>query len=699
MKIKIFLSTILCILTFSVFGAIPSGYYNSTEGKKAAILKTELHKIICQDTTHYLGYGSGKGNTWEGFYYTDRNLITNAVIDMYSDSVRYFPNPNPSFTAFGSAIEIEHSLPKSWWGCDITHPDCPAKDLHQLYPADGTANMSKNDNPLGIVTGTPTTNNGVSKVGPGNVDGSIGTVFEPADQYKGDFARSYFYMATAYEHYAAKWDISKPENMMQNSTYPVFKTWALDLLLQWHRQDPVSEKELTRTEVVYGIQKNRNPFIDYPDLVEYVWGNKKTIPFLLSGNVNFPYLSYPSNEDIVDFGKVFYLQTADYTINLKGMNLTGDLSVALSGTNAVNFSVDKTSITKAIAEAGMNLVVTFSAQINGSKSAQLTISGGGIAPVIIQLNAIYSDEFVALPASNILNNSFTANWSVSPNATGYNLNVFKLRANGLINPVTILEESFGLFFPNNWIKEGSITWTAPSGSGTYGTVKFSSGTSYGKITLPALDFSAAPSILTVRARQFSNDTGAKLTATLDGLTLTVWTTAVANQDFTVTIPKGSNAGKIALSTVTGKRVYMEYVKVVAQVPALVPVSITDYPKSVGNVLTYTIEGLQSDSTYYYSVLPVGNSSLESNKIKVRTGISTGVVSDQISTPSWSVSSEGILVRNIPKICKLSLLDMMGRKIKSFEPYSSEMMLTLPQKGLYLLQIQSNNTLKTVKLLY
>jgi hypothetical protein len=264
-----------------------------------------------------------------------------------------------------------------------------------------------------------------------------------------------------------------------------------------------------------------------------------------------------------------------------------------------------------------------------------------------------------------------------------------------------LEESFGLFFPNNWIKEGSITWTAPSGSGTYGTVKFSSGTSYGKITLPALDFSAAPSILTVRAKQFSNDTGAKLTATLDGLPLTVWTTAVANQDFTVTIPKGSNAGKIALSTVTGKRVYMEYVKVVAQLPALVPVSITEYPKFVGNVLSYTIEGLQSDSTYYYSVLPVGNSSLESNKIKVRTGtnITTLDERDQISTPTWLVSSEGILVRNLPKICKLSLLDMMGRRIKSFEPYSSEMMLTLPQKGLYLLQIQSNNTLKTVKLLY
>ena len=220
------------MVVVAVYASIPVGFYNTAEGKKAAALKTELHNIICQDTTHYLGYGSGKGNTWEGFYYTDRNTATNAVVDMYSDSVRYFPNPNPNFTAFGSAIEIEHSVPKSWWGCDITHPDCPAKDLNHLYPADGTTNMSKNDNPLGVVTGTPTLNNGESKVGPGAYDGYVGNVFEPADQYKGDFARSYFYMATAYEHYLNKWDTTKPENMMQNNRYPVLKPWAIALLLQ-----------------------------------------------------------------------------------------------------------------------------------------------------------------------------------------------------------------------------------------------------------------------------------------------------------------------------------------------------------------------------------------------------------------------------------------------------------------------------------
>lgn len=263
---------LLLSLVCQLFATPPQGYYSSLNGKSSATLKTELHNILMQDTTRYYSYGSGENHTWNGFYFTDRDTITNLVIDMYSDSLRYFASNYVSlgFPGFGQKIHIEHSLPKSWWG---SYEWAAYKDLNQLYPADGSTNLSKNDNPLGIVTGTPTKNNGVSKIGPAVYDGYVGSVFEPADQYKGDFARTYFYMATAYEHYKNLWDITKPENMMQNNTYPVFKQWAITLLLQWHRQDPVSSKERTRNEKVYSIQGNRNPFIDYPELAEYIWGN------------------------------------------------------------------------------------------------------------------------------------------------------------------------------------------------------------------------------------------------------------------------------------------------------------------------------------------------------------------------------------------------------------------------------------------
>jgi hypothetical protein len=263
---------IFSFLSFLIFATIPQGYYNNLNGKQSAALKTELHNILMQDTSRYYSYGSGSTHTWNGFYYTDRDSINNLVIDMYSPTLRYFASNYIAinFPAFGQELHIEHSLPKSWWG---SHEWAAYKDLNHLYPADGSTNLSKNDNPLGVVSGTPTKDNGVSKIGPAVYDEYVGNVFEPANQYKGDFARTYFYMATAYEHYRNLWDNSKPENMMQNNTYPVFKTWAVQLLLQWHRQDPVSPKELTRNAKVYSIQGNRNPFIDYPALAEYIWGN------------------------------------------------------------------------------------------------------------------------------------------------------------------------------------------------------------------------------------------------------------------------------------------------------------------------------------------------------------------------------------------------------------------------------------------
>jgi endonuclease I len=281
MNLKLlFTASLFIAFSLSVSGAIPASYYYTLEGKDAATLKTALHDIICQDTTHYLNYGSGPGYTWQGFYSTDRDPSNNLVIDMYSANLRYFDVNYVAlgYKGFGMTIQIEHSVPKSWWGCDIDHPDCAAKDLNHLYPSDGTYNNYKSNYPLGVVTGTLAHTNGVSKIGIGTYTGYSGTVFEPADQYKGDFARSYFYVATAYQHYVNKW-AATPENMMEADTYPTLKPWAIQLLLEWNRLDPVSDKERTRVENVFAIQRNRNPFIDHPELIEYIWGNMIGKPY------------------------------------------------------------------------------------------------------------------------------------------------------------------------------------------------------------------------------------------------------------------------------------------------------------------------------------------------------------------------------------------------------------------------------------
>ena len=106
-------------------------------------------------------------------------------------------------------------------------------------------------------------------------------MFEPNDEYKGDFARTYFYMVTCYEEKLADWYTSHSESRptLDGKAYPGLSSWQLEMLMKWAKNDPVSEKEINRNNAVYDIQMNRNPFIDYPGLEEYIWGDKKDMAF------------------------------------------------------------------------------------------------------------------------------------------------------------------------------------------------------------------------------------------------------------------------------------------------------------------------------------------------------------------------------------------------------------------------------------
>jgi len=695
MKKNLTLFSFLLLLGFNSYASIPTGYYNSLEGKKGAALKTELHNIICQDTTHYLGYGSGTGKTWQGFYSTDRNPTTNQVLDMYTDSLRYFASNYVTlgYPGFGSTIEIEHSVPKSWWGCDITHPDCAARDLNHLCPADGKANNYKSNHPLGIVSGTPAFNNGCSKIGPGTNYGYVGTVFEPADQYKGDFARNYFYVATAYQHYVNKWVISNTENMMEANTYPTLKSWAVQLLMQWNSQDPVSAKEVTRNDVVYGIQQNRNPFIDHPELIDYIWGSKKYIPYRLDGNIYFPYLNWPNNNDTINLGTTYFQQPKDTVINLVGMNLTGNLTLLIGGTNATSFSVDKTTITKDEALAGYNIHLHYFGNASGDQSAILTITGGGISPISLRLKTFTSNDFSALPSTSYTSNSFVADWTPSAGATGYSLNVFSIQNTGNTTDKTVLEEDFILSMPNGWSKDGYTDGTLSS------NIKLGTASQFGTITTPALDLSTATSTLTVRAKQYGSDTGAKLTATLDGQPLTIWTTGVNNQDFSVDLPVSTAISKISLTAAAGKRVYVDYVRLITHTPIYAPVSITGYPKSVGNVFSYNVTGLQKGIRYYYTVTPEGNGSATSNQVMVQLAITTAIDQQKTENYVWSLIPEGVRIKSLVPNSKISMYDSMGKCIQSVLTSTTETNISFPRKGVYLLQISNNESAQTLKVVF
>jgi endonuclease I len=682
MKRTITFISALYLLTISIFAQIPAGYYDSAIGKMKAELKTALHLKI--KNANVPSYGSGAGSTWAAFAKTDVRPEDGTVWDMYSNNHVDF-NGNSA----ASGMNIEHSFAKSWWGDGRQ----AAQDVMHLAPSNSTANSAKGSWPMAVVDGTTTFSNGVIKVGKSSSrPGGVIDAWEPADEYKGDFSRAYMYMVTAYEDYVTYWT-GNSVNQLDNNTYPVFEQWTVDLLLKWSKQDPVSQKEIMRNNEVYKIQGNRNPYIDYPLMSEYVWGSLTTVPFSPDGNVNYPYISTPTNGSIVDFGKVVFLQNLSSTLNIKALNLTGDLSLAISGTDAANFSIATSTLTKANAEAGYNLTIFYNAKTVGTHTAQLTISGGGITNTVVNLKAIASDEFLALPASNISNSGFTANWTVSANATDYSLNVFSLQNSGTTQAQTLIEENFTSSLPTGWLSpEYTDTQTA-------GFVRIASSGSSGKLIFPALDLSSTGNVLTVRAKQYVNDTGAQLTATINDQPLAVWTTGSANQDFTVIIPQSTSASKIALLAAAGSRVYVDYVKVETQGSVKTAVSLAGYPKSVGNLLFYNINGLKSDSSYYYTVTPQGNSALVSNQIQVRTTFANGTLSLQNILPSYVVLSNGIKVTNLASNCKLSVFDLMGKQIQTIITNSSEVEMPLPQKGIYILQVQQNQNINTIKILY
>jgi endonuclease I len=169
-----------------------------------------------------------------------------------------------SSRAEGDCFNREHSLPRSWFkGTKLLE-----SDLFHLYPTDGYVNNRRSNLPFGEAGITYWESSNGSKVGQNTFGNYTKTIFEPIDEYKGDFARTYFYVVTAYEDKVPQWR----SDQVGGSRYPGFSDWSLSLLLKWHREDPVSLKEVRRNEEVYRIQDNRNPYIDYPELAEYVWG-------------------------------------------------------------------------------------------------------------------------------------------------------------------------------------------------------------------------------------------------------------------------------------------------------------------------------------------------------------------------------------------------------------------------------------------
>ncbi|MDE7081299.1 MAG: endonuclease [Muribaculaceae bacterium] len=405
-----------------------AAYYSRMDGKKREALKAAAKE--CVQSHRRLEY-SDLPTYWQ---YSD---VYPELVDgqkrwweMYSDEmylIRAGQSAKSSFSA--NHMQREHSVPKSWWkvGNDVEYT--PAySDMWNLYPSDGAANMAKSNYPLGPVDDAYF-DNGVTRVGlpvPGYGGGS-GAVFEPADEYKGDFARGFFYMATVYDDisWAAQYDW-----MFTKSSYPTLQPWAYEMLLQWGRLDPVSQKEILRNDAVEISQGNRNPFVDFPELAEYIWGTRTSEVFLISeqgGQVTPPItgdpeLTMPVNGEAIDFGQTAVGGSMTAYVTLRGGNFREALSVRVGGADKDMFNLPVRSIpASSINTTGEYLLaVEYTPASIGRHTATLGIYDGGMESTVgvtligegcpvPQLSPV-----VALPPVDVTDYAYTAAWMPAP---------------------------------------------------------------------------------------------------------------------------------------------------------------------------------------------------------------------------------------------------------------------------------------------
>ena len=266
--------TLLSFLYLTIgFSQIPTGYYDTAIGTGFA-LKTQLYNKISPHTT--LTYSPGLWN----LYYTSDVRTDGKVWDIYSNCNFIFGTAATTGgnqdDGTGGSVECqkynrEHTFPQSWFSS--TPP--MYSDAFIVMPSDKKVNGLRGNFAYGMV-GNPTfTSGNGSKIGncvtpnyPYNFQ-----VFEPADEFKGDIARNYFYMATCYENLIGSWQTLDPngDTVLDGSNDNVFEPWFLNMLLIWNNQDPVSQKEIDRNNAIYAIQGNRNPFIDHPEYACQIW--------------------------------------------------------------------------------------------------------------------------------------------------------------------------------------------------------------------------------------------------------------------------------------------------------------------------------------------------------------------------------------------------------------------------------------------
>ncbi|AZQ44301.1 endonuclease [Nonlabens ponticola] len=307
----------------------PAGYYDDAQGLDGFELKTALSQIISD------GYNGRSYNALLTLYQTSDNdefydggTQTNTILDIYSENPDG-PDPyNYEFSencgnvgAEGTCYNREHIFPQGRFNSQ----EPMRSDAHHVVPTDGSVNGARGSWPFSEVNNPEYTSSNGSKRGPSSVDGYSGTAFEPIDEFKGDVARSLLYFATRYQDRFddSSWDSPNVDrDPRDGSRGQFYEDWYINLLLKWHAEDPVSDREIDRNNEIFEHQNNRNPFIDVPQYVNQIWGTPEETN-ILAVTLSGTYVDL-NNDDEVNVGDEIQYT---YTITNRGTSTVWQISV------------------------------------------------------------------------------------------------------------------------------------------------------------------------------------------------------------------------------------------------------------------------------------------------------------------------------------------------------------------------------------
>lgn len=651
----------------SMSASVPDGYYDDAVGKCGSSLQAALSTIINHSDPGY-------DVLWDIYETTDRR-DDGQVWDMYSNTTNFNFGSDQcgNYSGEGDCYNREHSIPKSWRG------GFKYSDVHMVVPTDGYVNSRRGSYPFGEVgSSSYVSDNSFSKVGTCQTSGYSGTVFEPNDMYKGDFARIYFYAATRYYSECGSWS---GEGF--SGSFPHLDEWTRVMMLRWHQLDPVSQKEIDRNDAVYNsTQGNRNPFVDYPELVDLIFGDQTTTPFMTEGAEPVAYLETPIDGDELSLGTVSFgienMQTTA-TLYIKGCNITEDLTLSISGSSYFTSSV--TTLAADAAISGASVTIVYSPLESGTHSATLTISGGIQQEVSVNLSGTAVEGFAATDATEISDVSFYANWVKHSQATDYELSVWSVEKGDGVQQ-TLFDVSFSEGIPDGWSSVGYV-------GNENGAVRLASGSNDGTVVSPGFDMSKA-STLTVTCQPYKTSDNSVLYVLVDEAEAAQIDCAEGEVTETIALDAATEVSSISLKALKSHRVYLKSAKLTVGGGTQI-VMLEGYPLRTGDVEQYHVTDVMPESEYYYSVTAYnGSTPIEtSNTVVVSTNKSSSVEGVSGNTPGgvYIYAYDGaIYIDDAPCNAQINCFSLDGALLSTRTAHASREVVRLNRKGVYIVQL-------------